>query len=62
MSSFAGQADIAIGNAVGSNICNILLVLGLSAVVTPLAVTKQVIRSDDWSVDSTVDIWAGWHN
>ena len=46
MSSFAGQADIAIGNAVGSNICNILLVLGLSAVVTPLAVTKQVIRSD----------------
>ena len=46
LSSFAGQADIAMGNALGSNICNILLVLGLSAVVTPLAVTRQVIRSD----------------
>lgn len=46
LSSLAGQGDIAVGNAVGSNICNILLVLGLSAVVTPLAVTRQVIRSD----------------
>ncbi|MGB5631548.1 MAG: calcium/sodium antiporter [Waterburya sp.] len=47
MSSFSEQsADIAIGNVVGSNICNILLVLGLSSVVAPLVVTKQVIRSD----------------
>ncbi|MDJ0536171.1 MAG: calcium/sodium antiporter [Xenococcaceae cyanobacterium MO_207.B15] len=46
MSSFAGQPDIAIGNAVGSNILNILLILGLSAVVTPLVVSRQIIRSD----------------
>ena len=46
MSSFAGQGDIAIGNVVGSNICNILLVLGLSSLVAPLIVTKQIIRSD----------------
>ena len=47
MSSFSPQgADIAIGNVVGSNICNILLVLGLSSVVAPLVVTKQIIRSD----------------
>ena len=47
MSSFsADSVDIAIGNVVGSNICNILLVLGLSAVVAPLVVTKQIIRSD----------------
>ena len=47
MSSFSAQSvDIAIGNVVGSNICNILLVLGLSSVVAPLVVTKQVIRSD----------------
>ena len=46
MSSFAGQSDIAIGNAVGSNILNILLILGLSAIVTPLVVRRQVIRSD----------------
>ena len=47
MSSLSPQgADIAIGNVVGSNICNILLVLGLSSVVAPLVVTKQIIRSD----------------
>lgn len=47
MSSFsADSVDIAIGNVVGSNICNILLVLGLSSVVAPLVVTKQIIRSD----------------
>ena len=46
MSSFSSQGDIAVGNVVGSNICNILLVLGLSSVVAPLVVTKQIIRSD----------------
>lgn len=46
MSSFAGQSDIAMGNVVGSNICNILLVLGLSSIVAPLIVTKQIIRSE----------------
>ena len=46
MSSFAGRADIAVGNAVGSNIVNILLILGLSSIVTPLVVQRQLIRSD----------------
>ncbi len=47
MSAFSTQgADIAIGNVVGSNICNILLILGLSALIAPLTVTKQMIRSD----------------
>ncbi|MGD9212047.1 MAG: sodium:calcium antiporter, partial [Desulfobacteraceae bacterium] len=36
MSSATGQGDIALGNAVGSNIFNVLMILGLSAVVTPL--------------------------
>lgn len=46
LSSFAGQSDIAIGNALGSNICNILLILGVSSLVSPLIVSRQVIRSD----------------
>ncbi|MEO0847949.1 MAG: calcium/sodium antiporter [Cyanobacteria bacterium J06648_1] len=47
ISSFSEQSvDIAMGNVVGSNICNILLVLGMSSVVAPLIVTKQIIRSD----------------
>jgi cation:H+ antiporter len=37
LSAYRGQPDIAVGNVVGSNIVNILLILGLSAVVAPLA-------------------------
>ncbi|BAZ44830.1 putative K+-dependent Na+/Ca+ exchanger protein [Chondrocystis sp. NIES-4102] len=46
MSSLSGQADIAIGNVVGSNIFNVLFILGVSSLVTPLIVTRQLIRSD----------------
>jgi len=45
-SSLAGQPDIALGNVVGSNICNVLLVLGLSAAIVPLAVARQLVRLD----------------
>lgn len=45
-SSFAGQADIAVGNIIGSNISNILLILGISATVSPLFVAKQLVRLD----------------
>ena len=45
-SGLAGQGGIAIGNVVGSNIFNVLFVLGLSALVTPLAVTPQVVRQE----------------
>lgn len=39
--AFAGNSDISIGNVVGSNICNTLLILGLTAVIAPLAITKE---------------------
>ena len=45
-SSLAGQADIAVGNVVGSNIFNVLFILGISAVITPLIVQQQLIRLD----------------
>lgn len=45
-SSLAGQADIAVGNVVGSNIFNILFILGLSAIIAPLIVRQQLIRMD----------------
>jgi cation:H+ antiporter len=41
-----GQADLAIGNVVGSNICNILLILGISALIAPLTVSLQLVRID----------------
>ncbi|MEW6610576.1 MAG: calcium/sodium antiporter [Patescibacteria group bacterium] len=42
-SSFKGASDIAIGNIIGSNIANILLILGLSAIIAPLAVKKNTV-------------------
>lgn len=44
------RPDIAIGNVVGSNISNILLVLGLCALITPLAVKPLVLRRDGVTV------------
>lgn len=44
--ALAGQADMAVGNVVGSNISNILLILGASALVAPLIVARQIIRID----------------
>lgn len=41
-----GSAEITIGNIVGSNILNILIILGLTAVITPVAVAKSTIRID----------------
>ncbi len=41
-----GKADIAVGNVVGSNIFNVLFILGLSALITPLVVHVQLIRQE----------------
>jgi len=41
-----GAADVAVGNVVGSNILNVLFILGLAALVTPLIVSSQLIRID----------------
>jgi cation:H+ antiporter len=45
-SALAGSADIALGNVVGSNIFNVLLILGLSALAAPLVVSAQIVRLD----------------
>lgn len=42
--SFAGSADITIGNILGSNILNILVILGLAALFTSIKVAKSTIR------------------
>ena len=46
LASLQGSNGIAIGNAVGSNICNVALILGISAVVRPIAVTSGVLRRE----------------
>ncbi|HSF15999.1 MAG TPA: calcium/sodium antiporter [Vicinamibacteria bacterium] len=45
-SSLSNSPDIAYGNVVGSNIFNVLFILGVSAVVAPLVVAEQLVRLD----------------
>ena len=45
-SGLAGSADLAVGNVIGSNIFNVLFILGLSALITPLTVAQQLVRRD----------------
>ena len=44
--SLGGQPEMALGNVVGSNIFNVLLTLGLTALLTPLAVSSRLVRLD----------------
>ncbi len=46
VSSLEGDSAIALGNVVGSNIFNVLLILGVSAVIVPLSVSSQLVRLD----------------
>ena len=66
-----GKTDIAIGNVVGSNIFNVLFILGLSAIITPLVVNVQLIRQEvpimigasllllALGLDGTLSLWDG---
>lgn len=57
-SGLAGQAGIAIGNIVGSNIFNVLVVLGLSALIAPLLVQQQLVRLDvPLALGASVLLW-----
>ncbi len=68
--ALGGSADITIGNILGSNILNVLIILGLSAVITPLMVAKSTIRVDIpvvlvasvllfMGLDGVLNIWEG---
>ena len=44
--AIAGSSDISAGNVIGSNIFNTLLILGLTAVISPIAITRENKRRD----------------
>lgn len=66
-----GKADMAVGNVVGSNIFNVLFILGISALIVPLVVNRQLIRQEvpimvgvsllmlAVVLDGTVQVWEG---
>jgi len=41
-----GEPGLAVGNAVGTNIANILMILGISAIISPLLIKRQIVRFD----------------
>lgn len=48
VSSLRGRSDVAIGNVIGSNLFNILVILGLTGIVNPLTVQASIVESDCW--------------
>ncbi|USZ15452.1 calcium/sodium antiporter [Moraxella sp. FZFQ2102] len=55
LSAIAGSPGLALGNAYGSNIVNIMLVLGITALIAPIIIQKQVLKTDFvWLISSTV--------
>lgn len=45
-SALSGHGDIAMGNVLGSNICNIFLILGVTAVILPFTINREISRRD----------------
>ncbi len=69
--AYAGNSDLAIGNLVGSNIANVLLVLGLAALVAPITVSSKLVQFDVplvigaslllllFGLDGAIQVWEG---
>ena len=54
-----GNADIAVGNVVGSNILNVLIILGISSAITSIAVAKTTVRYEiPIMLAATLLLWA----
>ncbi len=46
MSAFQGNADLAVGNVVGSNLFNVLVIIGITALICPLSISKSTLKRD----------------
>ena len=46
ISAMGGHGDMALGNVTGSNVCNVLLILGVTAMISPIGFTRSNIRKD----------------
>ena len=57
-SALSGQVDLAIGNVVGSNVFNVLFILGASALIVPLLVHQQLVRQEvPLMIGSSLLVW-----
>ena len=62
--NLSGYPGISVGNVIGSNIANVLMVLGISAVIAPVLIDRKAVRVDAWmmilaTVAMAIAVWAG---
>jgi len=62
--NLSGYPGISVGNVIGSNIANVLMVVGISAVIAPVLIDRQEVRVDTWmmiiaTIAMAVAVWAG---
>ena len=57
LAAYTGNVDLGVGNAIGSNILNIALVLGVSAVITPIKVEKNILKKWIALISSALISW-----
>ncbi len=53
MSAVRGQAAVAVGNVIGSNVFNLLAIMGTAAVISPIAVPAEMMQFDIWAMLGT---------
>lgn len=56
VSSLRGRSDIAIGNVIGSNLFNILVILGVTGAIAPLPVQQTIVSNDCWWMLATTAV------
>ena len=62
--NLSGYPGISVGNVIGSNIANVLMVVGISAVIAPVLINRKEVRVDTWmmiiaTVAMAAAVWAG---
>lgn len=62
--NLSGYPGISVGNVIGSNIANVLMVVGISAVIAPVLMDRKEVRVDTWmmiiaTIAMAVAVWAG---
>lgn len=62
--NLSGYPGISVGNVIGSNIANVLMVVGISAVIAPVLIDRKEVRVDTWmmiiaTIAMAVAVWAG---
>lgn len=66
MAAFRRQAEVAIGNVIGSNVFNLLAIIGVASLVGPIPVAPEILRFDLWvmlaaSLLLAPFVFKGWH-